>query len=60
MSTQASHHYKEKEVSRVKAKVKVALEEVLKAFKAQQQRLMEELETVEHDIEVVERRLMED
>ena len=44
----------------MKAKVKVALEEVLKAFKAQQQRLVEELETVEHDIAVVERRLRED
>ena len=44
----------------MKAKVKVALEEVLKAFKAEQQRLDEELAKVDHDIEVVERRLMED
>jgi hypothetical protein len=44
----------------MKNKVKVALEDVLKAFKAEQQRLGEELEVVEHDIEVVERRLRED
>ncbi len=44
----------------MKAKVKTALEEVLKAFKNEAQRLTEDLDKIEHDIEVVERKLMED
>jgi hypothetical protein len=44
----------------MKAKVKTALEEVLKAFKSERQKLTEDLDKIEHDIEVIECKLMED
>ena len=43
----------------MKAKVKVALEEVLKGFKNERDKLEEDLEQIELDIEVVERKLKE-